>query len=239
MLTQLLVEARKLKGSPAVLLTIAAPAMVSILLTLIIFKRGRMSWDETLSGAIGLWCFFVLPMTVTAITALLAQIEHGPRAWDHILSLATPRWRLFAAKAVVTMALTALMSVMLLVGMRLAGEFVYYFQPTKTPPDPFSWVKAVRLLAAIWAASFCMSMIQLWVALRITNFVVPLTLGIFGTFVAVMASGAEEGIYFPWLMPLKLLVDDGGQLSPALAYGVIGGIGVLLLMMIDMSRREV
>ena len=54
-----------------------------------------------------------------------------------------------------------------------------------------------------------------------------------------MASGAAEGIYFPWLMPLKLLVDDGAQLSPAFTYGVVGGIGVLVLMMIDMSRREI
>ncbi len=84
-----------------------------------------------------------------------------------------------------------------------------------------------------------MSMIQLWVALRVTNFIVPVTLGIAGTFVAVMASGAEEGIYFPWLMPLKLLVDDSGQLSPAFTYGVAGGLAVLALMMIDMSRREV
>jgi lantibiotic transport system permease protein len=239
MLTQLLVEARKLKGSPAVLLTVAAPAMVSMLLTLILYKRTRMSWDDTMRGAIGLWSFFVLPMTVTALTALLAQIEHGPRAWDHILSLPTPRWRLFAAKAIVTMTLTALMSMILLLGIRVAAEIVYTLQPSKTPPDAFPWVTAVRLLGGIWAASLCMSMIQLWVALRITNFIAPITLGIAGTFVAVMASGAEEGIYFPWLMPLKLLVDDGGPLSPALTYGVVGGLGILILMMIDMSRREV
>src|SRR5262249_28776464 len=139
----------------------------------------------------------------------------------------------------VTMTLTALMSLMLLLGIRLSAETVYAVAPGKLPPDPFSWMTATRLLAAIWAASFCMSMIQLWVALRVKSFIAPITLGIAGTFVAVRASGAAEGVYFPWLMPLKLLVDDGRTLSPALTYGTVGGAAILVLMMIDMSRREV
>lgn len=239
MVPDLYIEARKLKGSLAATLCVSAPVMVALLLILILMKHKPMRWDECLRGAIGLWSFFVLPMTVTALTTLLAQIEHGPRAWDHILSLPVARWRLFTAKAVVTMTLIGLMSVVMLFGIRLSGWIIGEVMPAKLPAGPFPWSAGARLLGFIWAASFCMSMIQLWVALRFRSFVAPITLGIAGTFVAVMASDAKEGVYFPWLMPLNILVTDGGPASPALIYGVVGGAVVLMLMLAHLSRREV
>jgi drug/metabolite transporter (DMT)-like permease len=55
----------------------------------------------------------MLPMSVTALTALVAHTEHGPRSWDHLRALPVPRWHLYAAKAVCVLGVVAAMSALL------------------------------------------------------------------------------------------------------------------------------
>jgi len=83
-----------------------------------------------------------------------------------------------------------------------------------------------------------MCVIQLWTALRFRSFVPPLVLGIVGTFIAVAAASAREGAYFPWLMPLHILSTDLAMQRMALMIGAAGGIGAMLAMLFDLSRRE-
>lgn len=238
MLTSLLVELRKLKGSLVGLLSLAAPSMVAGLLTLILLRRPNGDWKEVLEGSTGLWSFFMLPLSTAALSALLAQIEHGPRAWDHMLALPVGRWRLFAAKGVVLMLVLAFMSGLLALEIPAAMALLHAIAPHKVPAGPFPWAMEMSLLWRMWAASLFMGMIQLWVALRFRSFVPPLVLGIGGAFVAVMASGAKEGIYLPWLMPLNVMVGDAANQAMALKLGVTGGAVIFLLMLLHLSRRE-
>ena len=41
-----------------------------------------LSWEMLLQTSATIWSFFMLPMSATALTALVAHTEHGPRAWD-------------------------------------------------------------------------------------------------------------------------------------------------------------
>ena len=52
----------------------------------------------------------MLPMAVTALTVLVAQVEHGPKFWNHLLALPVRRASIFVAKVVVVVALTGIMS---------------------------------------------------------------------------------------------------------------------------------
>ena len=61
-----------------------------------------------------MWGVFLLPMVVTACTALIAQIEYRGRAWDHLLALPIPRWRIFLAKTLVVLAATIGMTALML-----------------------------------------------------------------------------------------------------------------------------
>ncbi|HVV33577.1 MAG TPA: ABC transporter permease [Vitreimonas sp.] len=238
MLTWLSIEARKLKGTLVLLLCGVAPTLVTILVTLISLRRPGMDWHTVLTGSTGLWSFFVLPMTITALSALLAHIEHGPRAWDHLFALPISRWRLFAAKAIVLMALVGGMSLMLALELRVAGGVLQVFGPAAAPRGPFPWREAATLLGEMWAASLCMGMIQLWVALRFRSFVAPLTTGLCGTFVAVAAFNATEAMYVPWAMPVSIVGADGVHAMPALQMGVAGGLITFALMVIHLSQRE-
>lgn len=236
--TSLLVELRKLKGSLVGLLALAAPSMVAALLFLILLRRPNGDWKEVLEGSTGLWSFFMLPLSVAALSALLAQIEHGPRAWDHMLALPTPRWRLFAAKGVVLMLILAFMTGLLALEIPAALALLHAIAPHHVPKGAFPWTTELSVLWRMWAASLFMGMIQLWVALRFRSFVPPLVLGIGGAFVAVMASGAKEGTYLPWLMPLNVMVGDAANRALALELGLAGGAATFILMLLHLSRRE-
>ncbi|MDB5430395.1 MAG: transporter [Caulobacter sp.] len=238
MLTTLYVEARKLKGSLVAWLCLAAPTLVAVLLSVIFFRVRVASWTDNLTGATGLWAYFVMPMTITALTILVAQVEHGPRAWDHLLALPVPRWRLFAAKGIVVMGLIALMSVLLALEIRAAGFMVEHVAPKRAPTGVFSWLLLIKLLSAMWGAALFMAMIQLWVALRFRSFVAPLTVGVAGTFFAVAAFGAPETVFVPWVMPVSVIAGDHARHMMAVTLGIGGGILTLLAMMVSLSRRE-
>lgn len=238
MIASLIVELRKLKGSLALTLAMVAPTLVATFLGLLCLRHKVMSWPEAMEGTTGLWSFFVLPMTITALATLIAQIEHGPRAWDHILSLPLPRWRTFAAKSIVIVAIIGLMSVLLGLEIRLVDLLLHTFAPQGAPTGPFPWPYAARMLGGMWASAFFLTMVQLWVSLRFSSFVPGLTLGISGTFIAVMASALPEGVYVPWMMPLNILSTQPGRPMTALWFGLIGGGLTLLAMMVHLSRRE-
>lgn len=231
-------ELRKLKGSLAALLCVVSPTLVVVMSAAMAVRQGRGQWDELVSGSAGLWAFFVLPMSVTALSALLAQIEHGPRAWDHVLALPISRARFFAAKALVMLLLIATMSGIALIETRVAGWALGLLSPSLAPSDAFPWLDGAAQFARMWIASFLMGMIQLWVALRIRSFVAPITLGLGGTFIVVASMGAPEAALLPWMMPVSVLAHDGAGAMLAMALGGIGGAIVLALMIVDMSRKD-
>lgn len=238
MMQTLFVEVRKLKGSLVLTLCLIAPTLIAGFLGLLCLRHKVMGWHEAMEGTTGLWSFFVLPMSITALTTLISQIEHGPRAWDHLLSLPAPRWRLFAAKSIVVMAAVALISALLGLEIAVVDRLLHAFAPAAAPTGAFPWGYAIRMLGGMWAASFFLTMVQLWVSLRFSSFVPGLTLGIGGTFIAVMASALPEGVYVPWMMPLNILSADPARGQVALWCGVIGGALTLMAMMLHLGRRE-
>jgi lantibiotic transport system permease protein len=238
MLTTIFIELRKLKGTLVALLCLVAPTVVAVVVAVLCARQPLMSWKDAVRGGIGLWGYFMLPMTVTALSALLAHLEHGTRMWDHLLALPLKRWRLFAAKGVVVMLLIALMSFLLVVEVRLVGLIVELLLPAKLPVGDFPWQMAAENLLAMWAASLLVCMIQLWVALHFKSFIAPLLLGLTGTFVAVISVGAKESVFVPWVTPIATLARDGAQMDIALQLGVGGGMLVMLAMVWHLSQKE-
>jgi ABC-2 type transport system permease protein len=229
-------ELLKLRRSLALLLCVSAPVFVMIICVLIGLHSDKpMELDKYGMTGAAFWAFAMLPMTVTALSVLMAQMEHGPRTWDHILALPGARRSVFFAKAVVIALLVAAMSLwlfaLLLAGAGFAGTV-----------HPVTGILDRQLLASTLAkmatASLLMCVIQLWTALRFRSFVPPLVLGIVGTFIAVAAASAREGAYFPWLMPLHVLSREPAMQVTALWIGAAGGMVALFAMLVDLGRRE-
>lgn len=232
----LLTELLKLRRSLVLLLCATVPLCVTVICVLIGLKtKGAVPLDRYWQTGAAFWAFAMLPMSVTALSVLMAQMEHGPRTWDHVLAIPGARRRIFLAKAMVMLALVAAMT--LLVGLMLiaGSQLLASVKPIATPLD------RAALAAILWKmflASGLMCVIQLWTALAFRSFVPPLLLGIMGTFVSVAAAAAREGAYFPWLMPLHILSTEPAMQRIALEIGAFGGLIGLGLMLLHLQRRE-
>lgn len=234
------VEARKLNRSLAALLAIAAPSLIAVFGFFMLLRSGRAAtWDMWMGSAAGVWAFFMLPMSVTALTALGAHMEHGPRSWDHLRALPAPRWRLYAAKAVAVVTVVALMSVATLAMNWAAISLAGAIKPEFAATGVFNLAAYAGLMGKIFLASLLMIALQLWTALRFASFVPGLVLGIGGTFFAVVATSAKEGVFLPWQMPVNMMASDAWRVNTALGLGCGLGLIALGLMTVHLSRREV
>lgn len=232
-------ELRKLNASLAMLLAVVAPGLVGLLCLLGAFAGDRApSWAEVMGMmTVQVWAFFLLPMTVTAFTALAGQIEYKSRAWDHLLALPVPRPAVYLAKAFAVLLAVAVMTV-LVFAFAWLGATAGGLLTGRAPTGDVPWDRVGRAAGFIVLASAMMVLLQLWVALRFANFVVPLAFGIGGTLVAisVLVMRTEKADFFPWLLPINAVMKpDPG---PYLLSGALGGTIVLLLMIADLSRRE-
>jgi ABC-2 type transport system permease protein len=181
----------------------------------------------------------MLPMSVTALTALVAHMEHGPRAWDHLRALPVARWKLYAAKAICVIVVVAAMSLLNLLLSLGAVAAVVAIKPVLAPTGALDIAAHVAMVGKIMLAAILLIAIQLWTALRYSSFVPALALGIGGTFFSVVATAAKQGVFFPWQMPVNMLAGEAWRVNTALALG--GGVGtvVLLLAIAHLARREV
>lgn len=240
MLTALIVEARKLNRSLAVLLALAAPCLIGIFIFFNMLRgKAPMPWEMWMGSSAGIWAFFMLPMSVTALTALVAQMEHGPKAWDHLRALPRPRWTIYAAKAACVLALVAAMSLLNLAVTYGAVRAAAAIKPVLEPTGDLALAQHLAVVGRMWLAAILLTAIQFWTAMRFASFVPALAIGIGGTFFSVVATAAKQGAFFPWQMPVNMLATEAWRVNTALGLG--GGLGalVLVLAVAHLSAREV
>jgi lantibiotic transport system permease protein len=238
--TALAVEAFKLRRSLALLLAAVAPLLIAVFVFFNLMRVDKpMPWAITLQTSAAIWAFFMLPMSVTALTALVAHTEHGPRAWDHLRALPLPRWHLYAAKAVCVLGVVAAMSLLLALLTLLAVEAAAFLKPGIAPQGAPDIAAHLALLGRIFLAAWLLVAVQLWIALRYASFVPALAVGIGGTFFAVVATSAKIGAILPWQIPVNQLATDPLRVQLTLALGFIGGGLVFAAMLWQLSRREV
>lgn len=190
-----------------------------------------------MTNAAAIWAIF-MPMSVTALTALVAHMEHGPRSWDHLRALPLPRWRLYAAKMVCVLAVVALMSAAVLAMTWDAVTLAAAIKPQLEPTDAFDLARYATLMGKMYLAALLLISIQLWVALRFASFVPALAVGIGGTFFPVVATSAKQGVFFPWQMPSNMLATEAWRIQTALGLGLGVGAAVLVAALVRLSRRE-
>lgn len=229
-----------MRRSLALLLALFAPALIAVFVFLNLLKsKHALPWQMTLQTSAAIWAYFMLPMSVTALSALVAHTEHGPRTWDTLRALPVPRWHLYAAKAVGVLALVVAMSALLAMLTVTAAVAAAWFKPSVAPTGAPDFIAYFVLLGRIFLASWLLVTVQLWIALRFASFVPALATGIAGTFFAVVASSAKIGVVLPWQIPINQLASDPGRAQLALVVGMLGGFAVGVAMLSLLSRREV
>jgi ABC-2 type transport system permease protein len=232
-------ETIKLRRSLISLLIFGVPAMMLIMLTMMLVSdKSAGDWPRFAMTGSAIWAFFLLPMSATALTALLAQIEHGPGAWSSVLSLPYPKWLIYAAKAIVALGVMALISALLWVAIIVSGLMGGVIAPEQALTGPIAGGQLAGLLAKMWLAGILVLAIQFAIAMAIRNFAAPVVVGIGGTFVAVVATSAKIGIYFPWLLPTNILASDPTKALQALLSGAILGMLILVVSCVWLGCRD-
>jgi ABC-2 type transport system permease protein len=234
------VEAMKLRRSLALLLVLVAPALIAVFIFFNLLRGNHaMPWEMVLATSAAIWAFFMLPMSVTALAALVAHTEHGPRAWDTLRALPMPRWYLYGAKLSGVLALVLAMSVLLAAMSFGAIQAASWIKPAVAPTGTPEVIGYFSLLGRIFLSAWLLVAVQLWIALRFASFVPALATGIGGTFFAVVASSAKIGVVLPWQIPINQLASDPARAQLALAVGACGGCVIFVAMLWHLSRREV
>ncbi|HAQ35759.1 MAG: ABC transporter [Maricaulis sp.] len=232
-------ETLKLRRS-LVAFVLGVPPVMTFILTVLVQLSGESPgiWQFQMMATAGIWAYFLLPMTATGLTALLAQMEHGPGTWSQILATPTPKWQVFTGKIVMALALMALVSALIWVSIFASGYVGGWINPEEALAGTPPWWDAAKLLAKMFLASALLIAVQIGVALRFNSFALPVSVGIGGTFVAVAATSSKYGIYFPWLLPINMLASEASRAEFALMLGGLGGAALLAAIVIWLSRRD-
>lgn len=237
--TVLHVELFKLRRSLALLLALIAPALIALFVFFNLLRMEKPApWDMMLQSSAAIWAFFMLPMSVTALTALIAQMEHSARSWDGLHALPLPRWQPLAAKLICVLWVVLAMSLWLALLTPLAVWAASLLKPAGAVTGELQLAPYLYLLGRIFLAAWLLIAVQLWMALRYASFVPALALGIGGTFFAVVATSAKIGALMPWQIPVNQLATDPARADFTLALGFAGGAIALALMLWRLSRRE-
>lgn len=232
-------ELLKLRRSLVLLVTLASPVCVTAFAAAALATRSRtVQWERFLDEGLAMWSFFMLPMSVTAITALLAQLEHGSRMWNHLLVLPQRRSTLLVAKVAVATLLLIAMQLFVYAGLYTAGWLVGALIPGHKLVGDRQFDDMAAGMLRMAAGAMPMLVLQLWVALRWRSFVVPLVIGILGTFFALVITASNVKLYIPWLLQIYALLWPKPAGVIGLYAGIFGGVLTLLAMLWDLSRRE-
>ena len=239
MISVFVAEALKLRRSLVLLVAATGPVMVFALGVMMqVTGNGPEDWTMHTMSSAAIWAFFLLPMTAVGATALLAQLEHAPGTWSHSLALPIPKWQVFFAKAVLALLLMAVISALVALAALAAGFVGSALAPDHAIAGSYDAALAFRLYGLMYLAGFLVTAIQWTLAMRFSAFAVPVSIGIGGTFVAVAATSAKSGIYFPWLMPLNVLAQDPARIQIAVGLGLAGGLAIFAGAIFWLARRD-
>lgn len=235
-------EALRLRRTLAVTVALAAPGFAGVVALLIGSRRknplpeGADGWLALFESVWPLWTLMMLPLLITAITALMSQIEHQSSAFKQLYATPTARWAVYAAKLLVGTALAALASLAAATALVAVGYILRAARGEMHPLPASPPLAAIsELTLAPLAASLALVALHLWIGMRFRSFAVAVSVGILGTFSALAFMGAEEGFWWPWLLPMYAMpgvrpAEDAMFTIPPtilgpLAWFVLGALG--------------
>ena len=248
LLRALSAESIKLRGTLALWMCLIAPGVVVALYVLqITFSTfgartpsdPLVAWHGFSQAVLALWAFLMLPLFITLQSALLAGLEHTDNQWKHLLALPVPRRVHYLAKWLVLVGMVAAAGTILVLLVPLGGWVVMHTQPAFGLDGAPPWAFLARTSAAIFAASLLMVALHTWLAIRWRSFTVAVATGMTATVMGfLIGQSARFGHWYPWSMPVQVMASKQLHLDFVIQAGLIGGVVVTALGLLDYLRRE-
>ncbi len=238
--TLIRVEMLKLRRSLALLMLLVCPLLVVLLNTGMLLKGGMLhksgTWQGFWLGNLALWCYFMLPLYIALVTALLNGQEHKSHAWRLMLTLPLLPGQLYLAKALLAWGFVLGANACLL----LLCHAVLWLIATLVPGlPPLPDFPAALSLFKVAIACLPVVVIQHAVSWRFANVVAPLALGVGATMGIIQLGSSSYWVYFPW--SYALMAANGGSAAlqtQALLLAAVVGVVAYLASAFWLGRRE-
>lgn len=240
-------EMLKLKHTLALWMVLIAPLAVVVLIVIelalnVPSKPSTLTPAQAWQGLGGmiftLWCLLMLPLFVTLQTALLAGLEHGNAQWKHLLALPVPRSVHYLGKLSVVLGMVVASYALLFILIVPAGFVLMVTTPQMGIVGMPHLGGLVPPVAASLGASLLIAALQTWIALRWRSFTLAVSVGMVATVAGFIIGQSQYGRFYPWTLPVQAFVKDGANTGLALALGLVGGLLVAVLGLVDFLRRE-
>lgn len=234
-------ELLKLRRSLPLFMMFACPLLVVLLNTGMMLKSGGSPrvgfWVGFWHGKLALWSYFMLPLYIALVTALLNGNEHRNQAWRLLFTLPVTRRQVYLAKTALAWGSVIGANVALGLFAASAAGIVMQFRPeVGTAFD----VPIVPALAKVSLACLPVVLIQHALSWRVSNFILPLGVGVCATMGILQLSNTDYWPYFPWSYSLMASNATDAAAQP-LALMLATGVGAALLVVTTYlaGRREV
>lgn len=238
MLIRLLrIEFLKTRRSLALLMVFVCPLVVVLLNFLIQMKSKRtVNWDMYWMGQTAVWTYFMYPLYIALLTALLNGNEHRNGTWRVMLTLPISSAQLYIAKFLLAWLLLLVSNIALFIfsavsiqvlgaiGVDTVGAYHYAFATS---------------LWALMVSALPILVVQHWVSWHVPNIVAPLTLSVIATMGILQVGQSKDWIYHPWTYVMAALnASEPATRSHAMELGLSIGLLMALLSFFWVKYRQ-
>lgn len=162
---------------------------------------GQWTWAYFSQYVRARWGAFIYPIVVALLVAYTCYVENRPNNWKLMLVQPIERYDLYIAKLIHILAGIWLTGAILCAGLAVGGSLLKLNG---------SWgAEDILWLLLVAPATWPVLAILLWLGTRFRSFFVPVSIGLAGHALSIIAGGTSIGKLFPWTFPLEALQVAG------------------------------
>ncbi|WP_196140356.1 ABC transporter permease [Aliikangiella sp. G2MR2-5] len=241
-------ELLKTKRSLSFLMMIACPfAVVSLQALLMLNKDGgamieKSGWKMLWMMGDSLWCYFMLPLYVALVSALLNGNEHKNQTWRVMMTLPIKQYQLYLTKALLAWFYIVGANIFLFVWTAIL-ILLFMLLGVTNPAENFSSAFDYPIIKQLSKSAIsCLPILFFQHALswRVQNIVAPLAVGVIATMGILKIGQSEHWIYYPWsyITMANMGGDPDAQTTALILSLSVSGI-LLFVSTLWLSRKEV
>ncbi|CUU49734.1 ABC transporter permease [Clostridium beijerinckii] len=138
---------------------------------------------------------FMMLLTITILSSIIAEIEHKAGAWKVIFSLPLRQSKIYICKLI-----WIILFMLETCSLSIVGLIILWLIYTS---EPLPFIFLVKQVIGCFLASFTALTIQLFISISISNQAIPLTIGVIGgaSSLTLARSKIEYLHWLPWTYP--------------------------------------
>ncbi|MGB3181607.1 MAG: ABC transporter permease [Cyclobacteriaceae bacterium] len=240
----------KLKPTPALYISLAAP-LIPVLLFLCVFiinghvflKEGVPRWGMFINSVMGFYTVFILPLYVSLQTALINGIEHQNDGWKRMFAIPTKRSLIYLTKLFYSYVFILLNLITITILIFAAGKSLIIIKPEygfQNEPVPLS---LFYLPGALFLSLTSLVAFHHWLSLRFKNLFTIIGIGIALTIPLIVVVYEESARWFYlWAYPTivnRSLIKDIPGYEPYILISVALALIIIIIDIYTIKSRNI